>query len=236
MKIAGLDLNFHREGYIFIGIAVVLTFIFGVMFGEEAFFLFIILTAWCCYFFRDPTRITPVRTGLIVSPADGKVVAIEEVEPADDLGLEKGNYTRISIFLNVFDVHVNRIPAEGTVIARYYRTGKFFNASLDKASTDNERMSVVLELTGEHPYAGKKLGVVQIAGLVARRIICTAQLNDKFKAGQRYGIIRFGSRVDVYLPQGINPLVTVGMYMLGGETIIADCINNEAGRIGAKRE
>lgn len=236
MKLAGLDLNFHREGYVFIVIAFVLTFLFGYIGGSSVFFVCLILTAWCIYFFRDPTRITPIKPGLIVSPGDGKIVAIEEVLPTEDLGLNNEIYTRISIFLNVFDVHVNRIPADGSIVARNYRKGQFFNASLDKASIDNERMSLTLELSGEHPLAGQKIGVVQIAGLVARRIVCTAQLHDKFKAGQRYGIIRFGSRVDIYLPQNLHPLVSVGQYMLGGETVLADCSSTEAARLGAKRE
>ena len=188
------------------------------------------------YFFRDPERVTPTRSGLIVSPGDGKIVAIQEVEPDEDLGLgDKTPRIRISIFLNIFDVHVNRIPADGQVVARHYRKGKFFNAALDKASVDNERMSVVLELTGDHPQAGKQLGVVQIAGLIARRIECYAREGMTYQAGERYGIIRFGSRADVYLPPGLNSLVTVGQYMLGGETVLADCVSTEAARVGEKR-
>lgn len=236
MKLAGLDLNFNREGYVFVGIALLFTLLLGLMGGEELFFLGVLLTAWCCYFFRDPARMTPVRPGLIVSPGDGKVVSIQEVGPDENLGLDGTAYTRISIFLNIFDVHVNRIPADGKVVSRHYRKGTFFNASLDKASVDNERMSVVLELSGEHPHAGKKLGVVQIAGLIARRIVCTAQVGSSAKAGERYGIIRFGSRVDIYLPHDIHPLVAVGQYMIGGETVLADCLSAEPARVGAQRE
>lgn len=184
-----------------------------------------ILTCWCFYFFRNPTRFTPTRPGVIVSPADGRVVAVKEVTPDADLGLGSEPRMRVSIFLNVFDVHVNRIPAEGVVTARLYRPGKFFNASLDKASVDNERMALVVKLTGDHAQKGQTMGVVQIAGLIARRIICSAQEGDSFKTGERYGIIRFGSRADIYFPAGVQPLVSVGQYMIGGETVLAECVH-----------
>lgn len=206
---------------------------FVLLFGLATWFLFylgwpffvigLLLTGWCLYFFRNPDRYSPTNPGLIVSPADGHVVAIQEIIPEEALGLGTEARTRISIFLNVFDVHVNRIPADSIVRARLYRPGKFFNASLDKASVDNERMALVLELTGDHPASAKTMGVVQIAGLIARRIVCDAAEGDIYKAGQRYGIIRFGSRADVYLPAGVVPLVGVGQYMIGGETVLADC-------------
>jgi phosphatidylserine decarboxylase len=236
MKLVDLDFNFHREGYVFISLAALLTCILGLVGGEELFFLGLLFTVWCCYFFRDPVRVTPTRAGLIISPADGKIVSILNIDPEADMGLDDKAYTRISIFLSVFDVHVNRIPADGRVIERNYRKGKFFNATRDKASVDNERMSIALELTGDHPKAGARIGVVQIAGFIARRIVCSAQTGDTFKAGRRYGIIRFGSRVDIYLPQGINPLVSVGQYMIGGETIIADCLDSEPARTDVRRE
>lgn len=242
MKFAGLDLTIHREGYVFIGIAAVLTCLLTIYVDEDLFYLGALITAWCCYFFRDPARITPTRAGLIISPADGKVVGIQKIDPEAhmgrnaDTGLDHGTHTRVSIFLNIFDIHVNRIPADGKVVVRNYRKGKFMHAARDKASADNERMMIVLELTGDHPRAGAKLGVVQIAGLVARRIICTAQVGEAFKAGQRFGIIRFGSRVDLYLPPGVNPLVAVGQYMLGGETVIADCRADEPSRDAVQRE
>jgi phosphatidylserine decarboxylase len=226
---------FHHEGFPYMGGAALIT-IFLAVFGWKFFLPGLLVTAWVFYFFRDPGRVTPVRPGLIVSPADGKIVAIQEVEPDDDIGLDKAARTRISIFLNIFDVHVNRIPADGTVVSRNYRKGKFFNAALDKASVDNERMSVVIQLTGEHPRAEARLGVVQIAGLIARRIVCTVQKDETVLAGERYGIIRFGSRVDVYLPQGVQPLVSVGQYMLGGETVLADCASSETARQAEKRE
>ena len=223
-------LNFiHPAGWPFIalfaGVTYLLHFANGYLFA-----LGLVLTAWCVYFFRDPPRMTPVRDGLIVSPADGRIVAIQQVAPDADLGLSDPLYTRISIFLNVFDVHVNRMPADGIVRFRKYRPGKFVNASLDKASVDNERMALTLQMND-----GKTIGVVQIAGLIARRIICHAKEGAQFRAGERFGLIRFGSRTDVYLPLGIEPLVIVGQYMLGGETVLADCLSSEPARKGEVR-
>ena len=200
------------------------------------FFVGILLTAWCFYFFRDPARVTPVRPGLIVSPADGKVVLIQDVVPDSEFGLGDDMRTRISVFLNVFDVHVNRVPASGTITARRYRPGKFVNASLDKASTDNERMALTIKLDGDHPKAGESITVVQIAGLIARRILCDAQERNEVKTGERFGIIRFGSRTDIYLPLGVKPLVSIGQYMIGGETVLADCASTETTRVGECRE
>jgi len=226
---------FHPAGWPFIGAFAGVTLLLSFI-GPKAFFVGFILTAWCFYFFRDPSRYTPVRPGLIVSPADGRVVLIQDVVPDAEFGLGDAPRTRISIFLNVFDVHVNRIPADGTVIARRYRPGKFVNASLDKASTDNERMGLTLKLEGDHAKAGELLGVVQIAGLIARRILCDAQEGQRVQAGSRFGIIRFGSRTDIYLPHGVRPLVSIGQYMLGGETVLADCASPEAARVAEKRE
>jgi phosphatidylserine decarboxylase len=225
---------FHPEGWRFVAIFAAATILLSFV---DLIFLYLglILTAWCLYFFRDPDRTTPTRPGLIISPADGRVVAITELTPDPDLELGTEIYTRISIFLNVFDVHVNRIPADGLVRLQKYRAGKFLNASLDKASVDNERAAVILELSGDHKYDGKLLGVVQIAGLIARRIVCKAKAGDRFKTGERFGIIRFGSRTDVYLPAGIQPLVSVGQYMLGGETVLADCQSQEPARQGEIR-
>jgi phosphatidylserine decarboxylase len=224
---------FHPAGLPFVAAFAAGTLVLAFI-GWPLFVLGALLTAWCAYFFRDPDRVTPARPGLIVSPADGKVVAVTEAVPAEDLGLGPTPCWRVSIFLNVMDVHVNRMAAEGTVKACHYRKGKFLNASFDKASEDNERMAVVLELAGDHPRAGQALGVVQIAGLIARRIVCEAKPGDRFRAGERFGIIRFGSRADVYLPPGLPPLVAVGQYMIGGESVIADCLTNEGPRQGAK--
>jgi len=234
MKNRNPFLYFHPAGWPFIAIAVGISFLLYFL-GGAPFFIGLVLTAWCFYFFRNPTRVTPTRSGLVVSPADGRIVAIQDVVPDNELGLGNDMRTRISIFLNVFDVHINRIPADGKVTHRRYRTGKFFNASLDKASVDNERMAIVLDLEGDHPYAGKSLGVVQIAGLIARRIVCHAQEGQSLKAGEIYGLIRFGSRTDVYLPQGARPLVCVGQRMLGGETVLADFVSTEAARTGEIR-
>jgi phosphatidylserine decarboxylase len=234
MSIKTVSFTFHRAGWPFIA-AFALASAFLWLFGWGWFTFGVALTAWCAYFFRDPRRVTPTRPGLIVSPADGLVIAISDVVPDAGLGLGSGIYTRISIFLNVFDVHVNRIPAEGVVRERIYRPGKFVNASLDKASVDNERLALALQLTGEHPYKDKLLGVVQIAGLIARRIICDAQQGRGYKTGERYGIIRFGSRADIYLPAGLQPLVVVGQRAVGGETILADASSNEAARKGDVR-
>ncbi len=234
MTLKSMTRHIHPAGWPFIGIFGGVTVVFA-FFGWPFFFIGIILTAWCTYFFRDPVRITPVRPGLIVSPADGKIVAIKEVKPEPALGFGDEPRIRISIFLNIFDVHVNRMPADGTIISTNYRKGKFVNASLEKASESNERMAVALQLLGEHLRQGQVLGVVQIAGLIARRIVCTAGQGHRFRAGEHYGLIRFGSRTDIYLPPGLQPLVAIGQYMLGGETVLADCQATEARRIGEVR-
>jgi phosphatidylserine decarboxylase len=227
-------LYFHPAGWPFMAGFAGVTLLFAFI-GPKMFLLGVALTAWCFYFFRDPSRVTPVRPGLIVSPADGKVTLIQSVVPDAEFGLGNEPRTRISVFLNVFDVHVNRIPASGTITARRYRPGKFVNAALDKASVDNERMALTIKLDGDHPRAGEQITVVQIAGLIARRIVCDVQENQPVKAGERFGIIRFGSRADIYLPQGVQPQVVVGQYMLGGETVLADCVSSEPARRGERR-
>ncbi len=174
------------------------------------------LTIWCYYFFRDPERVPPDRPGLIVSPADGIVSLIEPAVPPAELGMDDTALTRVSVFMNVFNCHVNRTPMTGEVLAVSYRPGKFFNASLDKASVDNERNSLRLRL-----ISGQELAVVQIAGLVARRIVCFVKSGDTLQTGERFGLIRFGSRLDVYLPPGVAPLVSVGQTMVAGETVLA---------------
>ncbi len=224
----------HSAGWPFIGLAALLTFALSYL-GGVALMFGLILTSWVVFFFRDPRRITPLKTGLVVSPADGRVVAIADVVPDQDLGLGSEPRKRISIFLNIFDVHVNRSPVEGDVAHIHYRPGKFLNASLDKASVDNERNALALTMTGDHAYAGQRIGVVQIAGLIARRILCTVKPSDKLLAGQRFGLIRFGSRTDVYLPQGMAPLVCVGQRMIGGETVLADAFSQEQARTGEAR-
>lgn len=188
------------------------------------------LTLWCVYFFRDPERTTPTRQGLIVSPADGVVQSVGPAPPPLELGLGDSPRTRIAVFMNVFDVHVNRIPAEGTVGRMAYRRGRFVNASLDKASEHNERHSMLLTTAD-----GAELVVVQIAGLIARRIKCWVKSGQQVCAGERFGMIRFGSRVDVYLPEGVLPLVVVGQRAIAGETVIADRRAQEPARQGEQR-
>ncbi len=190
----------------------------------------LVLTAWCVYFFRDPDRVTPTKPGLVISPADGRVTLITKAAPPPELGMGEEKLTRISVFLNVFDVHVNRSPADGTIKAAEYKPGKFLNADLDKASDENERMSIRLGLPD-----GREMAFVQIAGLVARRIIWWVAPGQSLKAGERYGLIRFGSRCDVYLPDGVHPLVVVGQKMIAGETILADLNSDEGQREGEVR-
>jgi phosphatidylserine decarboxylase len=179
----------------------------------------ICLGLFCLFFFRDPTRVPPDRPGMILAPADGRVMAIAPGVPPAELGLGPAVRCRISIFLSVLNVHVNRVPAAGVVTRIAYRHGAFLNASLDKASDANERNAIALRLPD-----GRELAVVQIAGLIARRILCTLREGDAVHAGDRLGIIRFGSRTDLYLPEGVEPLVFEGQTMIGGETVIAEFI------------
>jgi phosphatidylserine decarboxylase len=183
------------------------------------------LTVWCYYFFRDPQRTTPLREGLIISPADGVVSLIEKAVPPAELGMAGDALTRVSVFMNVFNCHVNRAPIAGQIVSVAYRPGKFFNASLDKASADNERNSLCIELADK-----RQIAVVQIAGLVARRIVCFVDKGRAIETGERFGLIRFGSRVDVYLPEGVHPLVSVGQAMVAGETVLADLTSQEDAR------
>ncbi len=189
-----------------------------------------VMTLWCAYFFRDPPRVSPIGQNWVLSPADGVVSSIGPASPPPEMGLGENALTRISVFMNVFNVHVNRIPADGVVAALAYRPGRFFNASLDKASEFNERQAMRISTA-----AGPALGVVQIAGLIARRIRCDAKVGDRLPAGQRFGLIRFGSRVDVYLPAGIAPFVAVGQTMVGGETVLADLASGGRERPAAAR-
>ena len=175
------------------------------------------LTVWCYYFFRDPERVTPDRPGLIVSPADGIISLIEPAVPPKELGMSDRPLTRVSVFMNVFNCHVNRAPVAGEITAVAYRPGKFFNASLDKASEHNERNSLCIRLSD-----GREIAVVQIAGLVARRIVCFVAPGAQTATGERFGLIRFGSRLDVYLPPGVTPLVSLGQTMVAGETVLAE--------------
>lgn len=175
-----------------------------------------LLTLWCIWFFRDPQRTIPTDPGAVICPADGKVVIVDEAIAPAELGLGDDKMQRICIFMNVFNVHVNRSPVDGQVDKIVYMPGKFMNASFDKASTENERCSLVMRTPGGH-----RVVCVQIAGLVARRIVCRIQSGVRLFAGQRFGLIRFGSRVDVYLPRGSSPTVKIGEATQAGSTIIA---------------
>ncbi len=218
----------HKEGFIFIILFLVVTIILS-YFSNFLGTLGLIASIWCFFFFRDPSRVVPVGDNLIISPADGVVQKIEEVSPPSNLGMKKEPLTRVSIFLNVFNVHVNRVPAGGTIKKLYYHPGKFFNASLDKASEFNERQEVLMVMNN-----GKEVAFSQIAGLIARRIVCSLEEGQVVESGERFGIIRFGSRMDVYLPKGVSPLVSVGQTMIGGESIIAD-LDAKEGRLGELR-
>jgi phosphatidylserine decarboxylase len=202
------------EGYPFIAIFAFVTLFFG-WFWAPIFWIGLILTIWCVCFFRDPPRVTPLAPGLVVSPADGRVIAVAVGMAPRELGLGEQTRRRVSIFMSVFDCHVNRSPLAGRVTKIVYTPGKFFNADLDKASEDNERNGLVVE------SAHGPIGVVQIAGLVARRILCFVRENDSLSPGQRFGLIRFGSRVDVYLPLSAQILVSEGQTAIAGETVLA---------------
>ncbi len=219
----------HREGRkfvaIFAGIALVL-FVIWAPLG----WMGLGLTVWCYYFFRDPARVSPTREGLMVSPADGIVSLLEAAVPPAELGLGDRPMMRVSVFMSVFNCHVNRLPLAGRILAVAYRPGKFLNASLDKASSDNERNGLAVETTD-----GRRYGVVQIAGLVARRILCEVTPGQQLMTGERFGLIRFGSRLDIYLPDGVAPLVVIGQTMVAGETVIADMASEEPARLGGIR-
>lgn len=206
----------HPDGHKFIAIGAVLTLIFFLIYPPLG-WIAAGITAWVVYFFRDPQRVTPLRPGLVVSAADGKISSIEKVIPPAELGLGSDERVRVSTFLSIFDVHINRAPIAGRIVRSLYVPGAFLNAALDKASEDNERRILVIDTAN---YG--EIGVVQIAGLVARRIVTFSQMGDTVGAGQRFGLIRFGSRVDVYLPPGKVALVSVGQRAVAGETVLAD--------------
>ncbi len=218
-----------REGRPFVAIGVVLALVL-LWLGPWTGAVGIALAAWVAYFFRDPPRTVPTREGLLVSPADGIVSLVTEAVPPPELGLGTDPLTRVSVFLNVFDVHINRSPIAGTVERVVYNAGKFLNASLDKASVDNERNGLAIRLAD-----GRLIGVVQIAGLIARRIVCHAREGQHLSTGERFGLIRFGSRTDLFLPKGVSPLVAVGQRMIGGETVMADLASTEGPRRGEER-
>lgn len=228
-SISSVFVPIHPEGFKFIAIFAVVTavlFWFGVPLLP---WVGCVLTLWCAYFFRDPERVTPLAPGLVVSPADGRISSIEQVIPPPELDLPREPVTRVSVFMNVFDVHVNRSPMDARILRIAYVPGAFLNADLDKASVDNERQALTLEILD-----GKRIGVVQIAGLVARRIMKFVGEGEQLMAGQRFGLIRFGSRVDVFLPKGVDPQVQLGQRAIAGETVLADINSTEPVR-GARK-
>jgi phosphatidylserine decarboxylase len=206
----------HPEGWRFVAIFGAITAVLFFIWDPLG-WIGLGLTVWCYYFFRDPIRSVPLDEELIVSPADGVISLIERAVPPEELGMGPEALLRVSVFMNVFNCHVNRMPVAGQIDAIAYRPGKFLNASLDKASSDNERNSLAIRMAD-----GRKVAVVQIAGLVARRIVCFARVGQTLRMGDRFGLIRFGSRLDVYLPEGVEPQVALGQTMVAGETVIAD--------------
>ncbi|TWH34243.1 phosphatidylserine decarboxylase [Aminobacter sp. J15] len=205
----------RREGWPFIAAFAAVAIILG-FFSTSLFWIGAILTAWCAYFFRDPERVTPIDDRLVISSADGIVSAVGPAVPPRELGLSNSEMLRISVFMNVFSCHVNRSPVRGRIATIDHRPGKFLNAELDKASVENERNGLVID------SPNGRIGVVQVAGLVARRILCWAEQGNDISTGERFGLIRFGSRVDIYLPEGFAPMVAVGQSAVAGETIIAE--------------
>jgi phosphatidylserine decarboxylase len=213
----------HPEGYPFIGgfaLASLVLFWIWTPLG----WIGTVLTVWCALFFRDPVRVTPAREGLVVAPADGRISMISQALPPAELGLGDRPLPRISIFMSVFNCHVNRAPISGRIDRIAYRPGTFINAELDKASEDNERNSLVIS------SALGRIGVIQIAGLVARRIVSFVREGQTIGIGERFGLIRFGSRLDVFLPEGTKPLVSEGQTAIAGETILADFRGGDVGR------
>jgi phosphatidylserine decarboxylase len=206
----------HPEGWRFVAIFGAITAVLFFIWDPLG-WIGLGLTVWCYYFFRDPIRSVPLDEGLIVSPADGVISLIERAVPPEELGMGPEALLRVSVFMNVFNCHVNRMPVAGQIDAIAYRPGKFLNASLDKASSDNERNSLAIRMAD-----GRKVAVVQIAGLVARRIVCFTRVGQTLRMGDRFGLIRFGSRLDVYLPEGVEPQVALGQTTVAGETVIAD--------------
>jgi len=216
--------RFHSEGVRFVAIFAAVTIVLFVIWQPLG-WLGLIATVWCFYFFRDPDRITPIGRGLVIAPADGVVCAVGPATPPETLATIQEKMLRVSIFMSVFNCHVNRVPMTGSVVKSVYHPGKFLSATLDKASTDNERQILAIETD-----IGQIIGVVQIAGLIARRIVCDVKEGDQVMSGERFGMIRFGSRVDVYLDAASVPLVAEGQIVIGGETVLADLVSTEPPR------
>ena len=218
----------HKEGYIFIAGFFIASLVLGLIWSP-LFWIGLILTLWCAYFFRDPERMTPQDEDLVVSPADGRVSAITRTVPPQELQLGSQPMLRISVFMNVFNCHVNRAPMRGRIGTIAYREGKFLSADLDKASQENERNGIVITT------AHGDIGVVQIAGLVARRIVSWVNPNDMIEAGERFGLIRFGSRLDIFLPDGCEPRVALGQTAIAGETVLAE-FGSQKGPVVSRRQ
>lgn len=214
----------HADGYKFVAIGVAVSLLLFLLWPPLA-WIAVLVTAWIAYFFRDPARVTPLREGLVIAPGDGRICAIERVRAPAELGLGDAERVRVSIFLSVFDVHINRAPVAGRIVRAIYVPGSFLNAALDKASEENERRGIVIAMAD-----GVEIGVVQIAGLIARRIVTFAREGDSVGVGERFGLIRFGSRVDLYLPPGHGALVAIGQRAVGGETVLADLKSTEPER------
>ena len=214
----------HADGYKFVAIGVAVALVLFLLWPPLA-WLAVLVTAWIAYFFRDPARVTPLREGLVIAPGDGRISAIERVRAPAELGLGDAERVRVSIFLSVFDVHINRAPVAGRIVRSIYVPGSFLNAAVDKASEENERRGLVIAGAD-----GVEIAVVQIAGLIARRIVTFAREGDSVGVGERFGLIRFGSRVDLYLPPGHGALIAVGQRAVGGETVLADLKSTEPER------
>ena len=216
----------HPDGFKFVAAGVVATLLLFLVWAPTG-WTAAVVTLWMVYFFRDPWRVTPIRPGLLISPADGIVVSIAAATPPPELAMDDMAFVRIGIFLNIFDVHVTRAPVGGRVAAIRYTKGRFVNASLDKASEHNERLAIRIA-----PPEGPDIAFVLVAGLVARRIVCDIYDGQQIATGQRVGIIRFGSRVDIYCPPPYVPMVVAGQRMIGGETVLADRLAEEPPRQG----
>jgi phosphatidylserine decarboxylase len=216
----------HPDGFKFVAAGAVVTVLLVLMW-RPAGWLGVVVTLWIAYFFRDPWRVTPRREGLLISPADGTVVSLAPVPPPAELEMGEDPVVRIGIFLDIFDVHVTRVPIGGRVAALRYTKGRFIDASREEASRQNERMAIRIA-----PPEGPEIAFVQVAGLIARRIVCDLREGQQVAVGQRMGIIRFGSRVDIYCPPPYVPMVIAGQRMVGGETVIADRLAQESPREG----
>ncbi|MGH1418550.1 MAG: phosphatidylserine decarboxylase [Hyphomicrobiaceae bacterium] len=223
--IAGVLVPVHRDGHKFIAMAAGTALFLWLFIWEPLGWIFVLLALAIAYFFRDPDRVTPLRDGLVVAAADGEITQVEAVVPPSELGLGNEPRVRVSAFLSVLDVHIQRAPIAGRIIRSIYVPGAFVNAASDKASEENERRALVVQSS-----SGDEIAVVQIAGLIARRILTFVHEGDSVGIGQRYGLIRFGSRVDIYLPPGKTALVSVGQRTVGGETVVADLKSDEPER------